>query len=332
MVHFLISAAKADLYLCDAQGYAPLHLAVHAANTCLIAYLLAAGSQVDIRDKMQRTPIMWAAYNGQSLLCLQILLSASPSPNIDATDETGYTALHWAVISNHMSFARLLLRAGASISALDNQGKTVRDWAREKKILGQYEHTLCSTLETSESKRRTSRLVYLVPFLGLPLVQLAFQHLAVYVAIPLTITFIIAVQYICIRFLMHNQPEDFVYSPITLGLVHASFLYTIMTDLYIFPKTLDMLFWHVLFLACGVTSVLYLREVATADPGYLPTYSLKSETASTSSQDSGQLVLDLVANGTLTLENYCPTCNITRPQRSKHCKRCDRCVSRFDQY
>ena len=79
----------------DNQGYNALHLAAHAGHTFMIVYLLAAGMDVDEGDLMGRTALMWSAYQGISEDGLEELIKGNAS--LDSVDQTGYTALHWAV-------------------------------------------------------------------------------------------------------------------------------------------------------------------------------------------------------------------------------------------
>jgi ankyrin repeat protein len=94
MVTFLYQKG-ARLDVVDSQGYNILHLAAHAGHSMLIAYLLALGIDVDAPDAMGRTALMWVAYQGNSVESMDILLKEQPSLN--KTDQTGFTALHWAV-------------------------------------------------------------------------------------------------------------------------------------------------------------------------------------------------------------------------------------------
>ena len=129
MAHIL-QKRGANPLLQDSQQYNALHLAVHAAQTMMIVYLLANGVPVDSRDGMQRTGLMWAAYQGS---CMEGMLELlRNNPEIDGVDQTGYTALHWAVISQHYEFAACLLKAGASHTIKDPAGKTPEDWALER--------------------------------------------------------------------------------------------------------------------------------------------------------------------------------------------------------
>jgi palmitoyltransferase len=126
----LLYRKGSNLTLLDSQQYNALHLAVHAGQAMMIVYLLAIGIPVDSRDGMQRTPLMWSAYQGNSIQGMHEILSHNPM--IDTVDVTGYTALHWGVISGHFEFVKCLLKAGASYSIKDPAGKTPRDWAVER--------------------------------------------------------------------------------------------------------------------------------------------------------------------------------------------------------
>ncbi|EGF80198.1 hypothetical protein BATDEDRAFT_6965, partial [Batrachochytrium dendrobatidis JAM81] len=81
----------------DGQGYNALHLAVHAGHLMMIVLLISLGVDVDALDSLQHTPLMWAAYQGNSIEGLIELIRAKAQ--LDLVDSTGYTSLHWAVRS-----------------------------------------------------------------------------------------------------------------------------------------------------------------------------------------------------------------------------------------
>ncbi|KAI8816761.1 ankyrin repeat-containing domain protein [Fimicolochytrium jonesii] len=91
----ILHSAGADLTLEDNQGYNALHLAAHAGNALMIVFLLALGMDVNSLDTMGRTALMWSAYKGNSIDSLRELLRAGAA--LDLVDQTGYSALHWAV-------------------------------------------------------------------------------------------------------------------------------------------------------------------------------------------------------------------------------------------
>ena len=67
--------------------------------------------------------------------------------NVMATDERGYTALHLSAMKGHDACLKLLLEAGADITAKNKDGKTPLDLA---KMNG---HTACiALLETAGAR------------------------------------------------------------------------------------------------------------------------------------------------------------------------------------
>ncbi|KAJ3073643.1 Palmitoyltransferase zdhhc17, partial [Quaeritorhiza haematococci] len=80
----------------DNQGYNALHLAAHAGHSMMITYLIhAVNMDVDTTDSMDRTPLMWTAYQGNSPDSMDVLIRAGA--DLDKVDKTAFTALHWAI-------------------------------------------------------------------------------------------------------------------------------------------------------------------------------------------------------------------------------------------
>lgn len=82
-------------------------------------------------------------------------------------------------------------------------------------------------------------------------------------------------------------------------------------------------FLNVLFASCyGLTTYFYFMTM-TADPGFIPKGSSRGQTKKT--------IDELVEHNAFNETHFCTTCMIRKPLRSKHCKRCGRCVAREDQ-
>lgn len=60
------------------------------------------------------------------------------------------------------------------------------------------------------------------------------------------------------------------------------------------------------------------------DPGFVPKMNGIAEQKA--------VIDDLIATWKFDESNFCVTCMIRTPLRSKHCRRCQRCVAKHDQY
>lgn len=72
-------------------------------------------------DRMGRTPLHYAALDGDAGRVRQLLASGSIA---DTADDNGWAPLHFAAQSNAVDATAALLQAGASVGARDAHGNT----------------------------------------------------------------------------------------------------------------------------------------------------------------------------------------------------------------
>lgn len=110
-----LAALHTPLDACNAEGWAPLHLAATGGHLRATSILLAHGAHVNVRSRTPRslegcTPLHVATSAGHARV-VSLLLSAGAS--IDARDDCGYTPLHMASELGHYDVVKRLVLAGA---------------------------------------------------------------------------------------------------------------------------------------------------------------------------------------------------------------------------
>ena len=85
---------------------------------------------ISAQDSLGRTMLHLASQRGNVTL-IQSLLNLPFKIEVDLPDKKGQTALHYAVHSKRVDTISTLVAAGANIDAVDSQGKTPLDHARE---------------------------------------------------------------------------------------------------------------------------------------------------------------------------------------------------------
>lgn len=82
--------------------------------------------------------------------------------------------------------------------------------------------------------------------------------------------------------------------------------------------------WNFLFaVTYGLTAFFYTRSMVD-DPGFVPKLNGIAEQKA--------VIDDLISQWKYDEAHFCVTCMIRTPLRSKHCRRCQRCVAKHDQY
>ena len=105
----------------DSWGGTPLHTAATHGRRDLVAFLLAAGAEVNAQATDGQTPLHLAARYGHKEVA-ELLLARWAWPKVKKDD--GSTPLHLAARFDQRELAELLLAAGADVNALDENGRT----------------------------------------------------------------------------------------------------------------------------------------------------------------------------------------------------------------
>lgn len=72
----------------------------------------------------------------------------------------------------------------------------------------------------------------------------------------------------------------------------------------------------------GLTNFFYFLALVE-DPGYIPRYNSRNKERET--------IEELFSSWKFDEENFCIQCMVRKPLRSKHCRRCGKCVAKHDQ-
>jgi cytohesin len=166
----LLISKGADIHTVTNDGYAPLHAAARGGNAGLVRLLIEKGADVNAQTKSGDTPLHWAAQacRYDQAETVEALLSAGAEVlvknkvgftplesaltwdnqviadlfvktlDLDATDESGDSLLHWAVRRHNAELVNLFIEHGADINVTDGQSRTPLDVAlliRNKDII-----------------------------------------------------------------------------------------------------------------------------------------------------------------------------------------------------
>ena len=105
-------------------GTSPLHVAVYEAVTSSVKSLISNGENLNIRDDVGNTPLIYAILAEEPKEEIIKLLITNPNINLDIKNDDAQSALHIATKYNHINIVKLLLDAGANINAVNDEGDT----------------------------------------------------------------------------------------------------------------------------------------------------------------------------------------------------------------
>jgi ankyrin repeat protein len=117
----LVQKFRADVDCFDKLGRTPLHWAAFNGDLDLVSMLINAGADINARDNDGYTPLHKAVWRGK-IECVRFLLENGAEI---LASQKGFTPIHLAVQSNDMACTLLLMRHGDNIHSQDNDGLTL---------------------------------------------------------------------------------------------------------------------------------------------------------------------------------------------------------------
>lgn len=140
---YLLSLLLMIVYLCAGCDPAKppvwddIFLAAAHGDSADVNRHIDAGANVDIRNGLGETPLMWAVYYNH-INVIKCLVRNGADVNAQRND--GYTALMRAVGCDYISIVRYLVNNGADVNARDNAGYTALEYAilRDRRKAAEY--------------------------------------------------------------------------------------------------------------------------------------------------------------------------------------------------
>lgn len=340
-VHLLLEYG-ADPLITDVQGYNILHLATFEGNIFLLVLLLHQNIPVDVQDSHLHTSLMWAAYKGYPA-CVDLFLRNGA--DVHATDEAGFTALHWALVKGSLGCIQKLVEYGADRFAETSNGKTPAITADEMRTTRIWRKALAecgydekgnpkivsfpfSSYLLKDKRANIAKFFFFWPFLTMWMMVWLSSQMVVFAGIPFALLAGYGMQYIAQLLLPHAPPDmrHMHKTPWLAGIFAATLFWVYVRWLtHLLPATYTT--YPIANLIFGVSATLcgyfYLCTMFY-EPGYVPKLGGLTE--------QKKVIEELLSLWKFDDQNFCVPCMARMPLRSKHCKRCNRCIAKHDHH
>lgn len=129
----------------DSSGYLPLHEAAYAGQDSVLAYLVAAGADLNAASHSGSVPLHGAAYFGH-LEAVRLLVEAGA--DISLVNSGGYSPLLGAAAGGHLEIVKFLVERGGDLDKSRSDGSSALTLAAMSGNLPMAEYLLSKGIDT----------------------------------------------------------------------------------------------------------------------------------------------------------------------------------------
>lgn len=331
VVHLLITHG-ADLSLGDFRKRNAIFFAIESKNTFMLSYMLNQGVDLESRTEHQATPLIMSTFmNADAMTAILIRWGA----NVNAQDDEGLTPLFYATKYGNKPAIRRLCDEGADLNIRTKDGRSYREVAVEAGKLSVYEAALKEAdrdangnkiISIWSNEQTRERIITAIPYVVVTFIFNELRFLPWYVGLPIAILAFGGTHRYILNTVYKGKQHIMLKSQYLPGIFAGSLLLVFIVwlfDVLWVTLSLGYVFLNFLFSIFVLTVGFCFFTAVTSDPGYIP---------KGSREETKETVSKLASEGLLNHRNFCTTCQIRKPIRSKHCRSCDRCVAKFDHH